>query len=192
MAQRMDENLILRNCELDMDHASYLRYLISRHDRLNLPYPFAIKLSFLASPLALGKAVLVHGEDSYNKLGAFGFTYGTGPGEYEDRDKCQIETLFIEPDSRTPGVLLAAARALVEAIREGNPGARNVQFWTAARHDPNERLFARIARLPGATRTVVEALALYKVPLSELEAWVGRLESSLARRRALPATLFNV
>ncbi|SFA78854.1 hypothetical protein SAMN05216312_101491 [Cohnella sp. OV330] len=185
------ESLIFRNCELDMDHASYLRYLISRHDALNMPYPFAIKLSFLASPLALGRATLIHGEDSYEKIGAFGFVYGTGPGEYEDRENCQIETVFIEPDSRSPVVFLAAARALVDSIREGNPDAAYVQFWTVADHDPNERLFARIARLPGAARTVVEGLALYKAPLSELDAWIGGLASRLARRGALPEAIIT-
>lgn len=185
MAPSAHANFIFRHCELDMDHASYLRYLISRHDKLNLPYSFAIKLSFLASPLVLGKAMLIHCEDTYRTIGACGFAYGTGPGEYEDRENCQIEIFYIEEDRRTPGLLLAAAIELMALIRAGNPDVKNVQFWVPAKPGANDTLLGRIARLPSASRTVVDALALYKLPIDELEDWVRGLGSRWETKRAV-------
>ncbi|MDG0810180.1 hypothetical protein [Cohnella rhizosphaerae] len=150
----LQANCIFRRCELEMDHASYLRYLISRHASLNLPYPFATKLSFLASPLVLGRATMIHCEDTYENVGAFGFAYGTGPGEYEDRENCQLEVFYIEENRRTPDVLLAAASELVDDMREGHSEARHIQFWVPASRDSEDgRLLRRIASLPEASRT---------------------------------------
>lgn len=174
-------NFIFRRCDLDMDHASYLRYLISRHDRLNLPYGFAVKLSFVASPLLFGKALLLHHEDSYRKLGAIGYTYGTGSDEYKDTENCQLEVFYIEPECRTPELLLAAASELVDCIREGEAEVRYLQFWTAAASEG--RLLRRIAGLPGASRTESGSLALYKLPLEELERWITGLAQRRARRQ---------
>ncbi|MDI4648201.1 hypothetical protein [Cohnella hashimotonis] len=177
-------NCIFRRCELEMDHASYLRYLISRHASLHLPYSFATKLSFLASPLVLGRAMLIHCEDTYENLGAFGFAYGTGPGEYEDRENCQLEVFYIEEKRRTPDLLLAAASELVEDIREGYAGVRYIQFWVPSSPETREgRLLRRIASLPEASRTVNGSLALYKLPLDQLERWVRGLASRRASRR---------
>ncbi|MFD2334393.1 hypothetical protein ACFSR7_34560 [Cohnella sp. GCM10020058] len=177
-------NCIFRRCELEMDHASYLRYLISSHASLHLPYSFATKLSFLASPLVLGRAMLIHCEDTYENVGAFGFAYGTGPGEYEDRENCQLEVFYMEAKRRTPDVLLAAASQLVDDIREGYAEVRYIQFWVPSSSDTREGwLLRRIASLPEASRTVNGMLALYKLPLDELERWVRGLASRRANRR---------
>ncbi|MEK0312764.1 hypothetical protein [Cohnella sp. 56] len=174
-------NFIFRRCDLDMDHASYLRFLISRHDKLDLSYAFAVKLSFVAGPLLFGKALLIHHEDSYRKLGAVGYTYGTGPDEYKDRENCQLEVFYIEPACRTPDLLLAAASELIDCIREGEAAVRYIQFWTPAA--PEGRLLRRIAGLPGASRAEAGALALYRLPLDELERWIAGLATRRARRR---------
>ncbi|CAI6079990.1 hypothetical protein [Cohnella sp. JJ-181] len=178
-------NCIFRRCELEMDHASYLRYLISRHASLSLPYSFATKLSFLASPLVLGRSTMIHCEDTYENVGAFGFAYGTGPGEYEDRENCQLEVFYIEEKRRQPDLLIAAASELVEDIREGYAGVRYVQFWVQWSAEASEgRLLRRIAALPGASRTDNGALTLYKLPLVELERWIRGFEARRAKRRA--------
>ncbi|MFC3803330.1 hypothetical protein [Cohnella sp. GCM10012308] len=177
-------NCIFRHCELEMDHASYLRYLISRHGSLELPYSFATKLSFLASPLVLGKAMLIHCEDTYENVGAFGFAYGTGPGGYEDRENCQLEVFYIEEKRRTPDLMLAAASELMDDIREGHADVRYVQFWVPSSPEADRgRLLRRISSLPGASITDNGALALYKLPLDELERWIRGLASKRAERR---------
>lgn len=179
-------NCIFRRCELEMDHASYLRYLISRHASLRLPYSFAVKLSFIASPLVLGRSTMIHCEDTYENVGAFGFAYGTGPGEYEDRENCQLEVLFIEEKRRTPDLLLAAASELVDDIREGERQVRYIQFWVPSLPEADTgRLLRKIASLPGASRTEAGTLTLYKLPLDEFERWIRGLASKRADRRKL-------
>lgn len=163
-----------RIVEFEMDHEAYLDFLLRHHDELNLPYPFAVKLGFISSPLFLGKAMLAISEESYELVGAAGFGYGTGPGNYEDKHICQIEVAFIEREWRRTPLFAQGLRALADAVRADNPEVRQVQFWTAAAETP-DRLFAKFLALPGASRTIVNGLALFTVPFQELERYCQRL-----------------
>jgi hypothetical protein len=167
-----------RICEFEMDHEAYMDFLLSHHDELNLPYPFAMKLSFISSPLFLGKAMLVINEESYHMVGAAGFGYGTGPGDYEDKHICQIEVAFIEEGLRRTSLFVQGLHALVHAIKEGNPDVRQVQFWASAADYRLDRLFAKFLALPGSTKSIVNDFALYTVPSHELEAYCNRLRKS--------------
>ncbi|WP_135553669.1 hypothetical protein [Paenibacillus cymbidii] len=165
---------VFRAVEFEMDHEAYIDFLLRHHDELNLPYPFAMKLSFISSPLFLGQAMLAINEESYELVGAAGFGYGTGPGNYEDKHICQIEVAFIEREWRRSPLFAHGLRALVEAIRAGNPEVSQVQFWIAAA-DAAGRLFAKFLALPGASQTFVNQLALVTVPFHELERYCLRL-----------------
>ncbi|MBD2846983.1 hypothetical protein IDH44_17435 [Paenibacillus sp. IB182496] len=50
-----------------------------------------------------------------------------------------------------------------------SPAAAQVQFWPGAGPSRLQRLWAKLAALPGATRTVYEGRVLYTLPLDELE-----------------------
>jgi hypothetical protein len=165
-----------RICELEMDHEAYMSFLLRHHDELNLPYPFAMKLSFISSPLFLGKAMLAISEESYQLVGAAGFGYGTGPGDYEDRHICQIEVAFIEKELRHTSLFAEGLCALTAAIKEGNPDVRQVQFWVSAVSGDLDRLLAKFLSLPGSTKAIVNDLALYTVPFHELEAYCNRMK----------------
>ncbi|CAH1213320.1 hypothetical protein PAECIP111891_03950 [Paenibacillus allorhizoplanae] len=161
-----------RVSEFEMDHEAYMDFLLRHHAELNLPYTFGMKLSFISSPLFLGKVILVINEESYDMVGAAGFGYGTGPGDYEDQHICQIEVAFIEKELRSTSLFVQGLRALVDAIKAGNPGVRQVQFWASATGEGHEnRLFAKFLALPGSTKSIVNTLALYTVPFHELEAY---------------------
>src|SRR6478752_5186562 len=95
-----------RVSEFEMDHEAYMDFLLRHHDELNLPYTFSMKLSFISSPLFLGKAMLIISEESYDMVGAAGFGYGTGPGDYEDQHICQIEVAFIEKELRSTSLFI--------------------------------------------------------------------------------------
>ncbi len=69
---------MFRPCELEMDDELYIQFLLEHHNNLNLPYEFAVKLSFLSSPLIAGKAMLILREEPYEVVGAAGFVFGTG------------------------------------------------------------------------------------------------------------------
>ncbi|MBJ6360349.1 hypothetical protein JFN88_03305 [Paenibacillus sp. MAHUQ-46] len=156
-----------------MDFESYVQFLLEHHRELNLPYPFAVKLSFVSSPLVAGKAMLIFSEEPYEIVGAAGFVIGTGANQYEDKHVCQIETVFIRQEYRVASLFWQSMRALVELMKQENPAVRQVQFWASADHKEQESLFRKFASLPGASRTVVEGLALYQVPYSELEAYLA-------------------
>lgn len=160
-----------------MDHEAYMDFLLRHHDELNLPYSFAMKLSFLSSPLFLGKVLLAIHEDSYQMVGAAGYGYGTGPEDYMDKHVCQIEVAFIESGHRSTLLFIQGLQALLNAIKEGNPDVRQVQFWTSAIQEGYERLFAKFLALPGSTKSIVNNLALYTVPFHELELYCNRLRS---------------
>lgn len=167
-----------RICEFEMDHEAYMDFLLRNHDKLRLPYPFAMKLSFLSSPLFLGKAMLAISEESYQLVGAAGFGYGTGPGGYEDQHICQIEVAFIEEGLRRTSLFVKGLRALVDAIQANNPDVRQVQFWAPYEHEDLNRLLGKFLILPGSTKSIVNDLALYSIPFRELVAYSYKLRRS--------------
>ncbi|WP_207952402.1 hypothetical protein, partial [Paenibacillus turpanensis] len=168
-----------RVCEYEMDHEAYVDFLLRHHDDLHLPYPFAVKLGFISSPLFLGKAILAISEESYQLVGAAGFGYGTGSGNYEDQHICQIEVAFIEKELRRTTLFVKGLRVLVDAIQAGNSDVRQVQFWAPSEHKDLNRLFAKFLALPGSTKTIVNNLVLYALPFNELKAYCHHLGSRM-------------
>jgi hypothetical protein len=166
---------LFRRCELEMDHEAYMDFLLRHHSELNLPYPFAMKLSFISSPLVLGKAMLIFSEELYQVVGAAGFVYGTGQGDYKDRHICQVEAAFILKEHRRTALFVQALQALLDAMKAGNPDVQQLQFWAAADQEELKRLFAKLSSLPGSTKSIVNSMALYTVSFHELEAYCRRL-----------------
>jgi hypothetical protein len=164
-----------RKCDLEMDYEAYLRFLLRHHTELNLPYPFAVKLSFIGSPLLMGKALLAIDEDPYEIVAAIGFNYGTGAGGYEDRHICQIEVAFIAAAYRRTSLFRQGLRALLDTLRSDNPSVRQIQFWLSAEQEAGEPLFAKLARLPGAERSVDNKLVFCSIPFRELERYTRRI-----------------
>ncbi|WP_051236083.1 hypothetical protein [Paenibacillus pinihumi] len=161
---------MFRPCELEMDDELYIQFLLEHHNNLNLPYEFAVKLSFLSSPLIAGKAMLILREEPYEVVGAAGFVFGTGPNQYEDKHVCQIETVFIRQEYRGTTLFLQGMRALAGLMKQENPAVSQVQFWAPAEIPELERLFTKFTALPGASRSIVNGLALYQAPFAQLEA----------------------
>ncbi|UJF33849.1 hypothetical protein [Paenibacillus hexagrammi] len=152
-----------------------MKYLLEHDHELNLPYSFAVKLSFVSSPLVFGKAMLIFSEEPYEIVGAAGFVYGTGANEYEDREVCQVEVAFIQEEFRHTSLFVQGLLALVEMIKEGNPDVERIQFWASASAEKeSERLFSKLSVLQGGTKSVVNDLALYTVPFHALETYCRR------------------
>lgn len=163
-----------RPCDLEMDYESYVKFVIKHHDELNLPYSFAIKLSFISSPLIFGKAMLIFSEEPYEIVGAAGFVYGTGANQYEDWEVCQVEVAFIQKAYRRTFVFARGLQALIDQMKAGNPNVEKVQFWASEGQGELERLFTKFSALPGSTKSIVNNLALYTVSFHELEAYCLR------------------
>ncbi|MBD2865377.1 hypothetical protein [Paenibacillus oceani] len=159
-----------RPCNMEMDHEAYIRFLLQHHAELNLPYPFAMKLSFISSPLMFGKGMLVIDEEPYELAAAAGFVYGTGANEYKDRHICQVEVAFIRSEYRRTSLFIRGLQALVAEMRAGNPDVVQVQFWTSADQGESDKLFSKLCALPGSMKSLVNDLTFYTVPFRELEA----------------------
>lgn len=151
-----------------------MRFLLQHHDDLNLPYSFAMKLSFLASPLFNGDAMLILDEERNELAGAIGLVYGTGAGRYEDRHVCQIEIAYLLPEYRHTTLFLSGLRALIGLIKSGEPSVEQLQFWVAADNEELRELFSRLSALPDSSMELVNGMAHYKVSLQSLEAYCRR------------------
>jgi hypothetical protein len=162
---------------MEMDHKAYMHFLLQHHDGLNLPYPFAMKLSFMSSPLLFGKAILVIDEEPYEIAAAAGFVYGTGANEYQDRHICQVEVAFIRKEYRRTSLFIRGLHALAAEMKAGNPDVEQVQFWAPAGQENLEKLLSKLVALPGSTRSIVNDLAFYTVPFREVESYCHRFGS---------------
>ncbi|WP_409343597.1 hypothetical protein [Paenibacillus sp. MBLB4367] len=174
-----------RPCTLEMDYDAYIKFLLRHHDELNLPYKFAMKLSFLGSPLLLGKAVLAISEEPYEIVGAAGFVYGTGANDYEDTHICQVEVAFIRKEYRRTSLFIRGLRALLDEMKAGNPDVEKIQFWTSASADKEElgTLLSKISALPGSTKSIVNRLSFYTISFHELESYCHRFKTISSDRR---------
>lgn len=168
-----------RSCKLELDYETYVKFLLQHHDELNLPYSFAVKLSFISSPLIFGKAMLILNEEPYEIAGAAGFVYGTGTNQYEDRHVCQLEVAFLQQGYRRTSLFAQGLQALVNEMKAGNPDVEQVQFWTPLSNGELEKLFSKFSSLPGSTRSIINGLAFYTVPFRELESYSARLYARL-------------
>ena len=155
-----------------------MRFLLEHDSELNLPYKFGMKLSFVASPLFLGKAMLVFSEESYEVIGAAGYVYGTGANDHQDRHVCQVEVAFIREDYRRTRLFAQSMRELVNLIRKDNPEVDTLQFWIPAADASLRRLFAKLGALPGATLSPVNEMMLCKVPYTAIESYSRRFHTA--------------
>ncbi|WP_166238510.1 hypothetical protein [Paenibacillus turpanensis] len=153
-----------------------MKFLLRHHAELNLPYPFAVKLSFLSSPLLFGKAMLILSEEDYDLVGAVGFVYGTGANAYEDRHICQVEVFYLRPEHRRQTLFVQVLLALLVRIKEGCKEVERVQFWVKEDQAEGNRLFSKCILLPGSERHFVNDLVCYQIPFRELENYCLRFQ----------------
>ncbi len=169
-----------RPCELEMDHEAYMNFLLQHHEELQLPYSFSLKLSFMSSPLIMGRAMLVFSEEPYQIVGAVGFVYGTGANDYEDQHVCQIEIAFIEKLYRGSLLFSHGLQALIDLISVDNPDVQQIQFWASTDNKDLSKLFSKFSAWSGSTQTTVNNLILYTLSFPMLEAYCHHLRKSQA------------
>jgi hypothetical protein len=167
-----------RPCNMEMDFDAYIKFLLKHHDELNLSYSFAMKLSFISSPLIFGKAMLIFNEEPYEIAGAAGFVYGTGANGFEDKHICQIEVAFIQKAYRRTFMFVRGLQTLIATIKVGNPEVEQVQFWVSPDQKELGRLLAKFGALPGSAIARVNNLDCYKIPFHELEAFCHRFRAA--------------
>ncbi|WP_159886831.1 hypothetical protein [Paenibacillus puerhi] len=153
-----------------------MKFLLRHFADLNLPYAFAVKLSFVSSPLLFGRAMLILSEDDYDVVGAAGFVYGTGANSYEDRHICQVEVAYLRSEYRRTTLFMQGLLTLLAEIKAGSPDVEKIQFWVAEGQSEQERLFSKLNALPGSERHLVNGLACHQIRLRELEDYCRRFQ----------------
>ncbi|WP_284638134.1 hypothetical protein [Paenibacillus silviterrae] len=153
-----------------------MKFLLRHFTDLNLPYAFAVKLSFVSSPLLFGKAMLILSDDDYDVVGVAGFVYGTGTNSYEDRHICQVEVAYLRPEYRRTTLFMQGLLTLLGEIKAGSPEVEKVQFWVAEGQSEEERLFSKFTALPGSERHIVNGLACHQIPFRGLEDYCSRFQ----------------
>lgn len=165
-----------RPCVFERDHKAYVKFLIQHYDQLQLPYSFAMLLSFISSPLMYGKAMIAVDKELDEIVGAAGFVYGTGIHDYADRHVCQLEVVFLLEAYRGTALFSRFLQAIAEMMKAGEPDVRFVQFWARAKQERQQRLFSKFLALPGATsQTMANGLTQYVAPFHPFEAYCLRL-----------------
>lgn len=172
---------LCRPCSTELDYEEYMTFLLRHDAELNLPYPFAVKLGFLSSPLLFGKAMLVLSEEDYDVVGAVGFVYGTGANNYEDRQICQVEVMYLRPEHRRQTLFVQVLLALLAKLQEGGEAVERVQFWVKEDRTEENRLFSKALALPGSERHLVNGLFCYQIPYRELENYCLRFRRRYPR-----------
>ncbi|GAA4850987.1 hypothetical protein GCM10023310_32100 [Paenibacillus vulneris] len=172
---------LCRPCTTELDFESYVKFLLRHHADLNLPYAFAVKLSFISSPLIFGKAMLILSEEDYDVVGAAGFVYGTGPNGYEDRHICQVEVAYLRPEYRRTSLFMQGLMNLLSEIKAGNRDVEKIQFWVTEGQSEEERLFSKWNVLPGSKRFLVNGLMCHQVLFHELEDYCLRFKNRFQR-----------
>ncbi|CAG7648552.1 hypothetical protein PAESOLCIP111_05622 [Paenibacillus solanacearum] len=153
-----------------------MKFLLRHYTDLNLPYDFAVKLSFISSPLLFGKAMLILSEEDYDVVGAAGFVYGTGPNGYEDRHICQVEVAYLRPEYRRTTLFMQGLLKLLGEIQSGGPEVEIVQFWVTEGQSEEDKLFSKFIGLPGSKRFLVNGLACHQVLFRELEDYCSKFK----------------
>ncbi|WP_248927255.1 hypothetical protein [Paenibacillus hamazuiensis] len=160
-----------------------MKFLLRHCADLNLPYAFAVKLSFISSPLIFGRAMMILSEEDYDVVGAAGFVYGTGPNAYEDRHICQVEVAYLRPEYRRTTLFMQGLMTILGEIKAGSPDVEMIQFWVAEAQTVEERLFSKFLALPGSKRLIVNGLACHQILFRELEDYCRRFEERFRMAR---------
>lgn len=173
--QSASSRYVVRPCNLEMDFDAYAKFMLAHAEDLNLPYSYGIKLSFFSSPLINGKALLILDEETNALLGALGGVFGTGEHNYEDREICQIEIVYVLEGYRGTRVFLRMLQDGLQLLREENPELQQIQFWIPAA----ERRLDRMAAKFGGTRVAEEneggdgsGLVFYKIDYGKVDEYL--------------------
>ncbi|BAU28376.1 hypothetical protein DFP93_107157 [Aneurinibacillus soli] len=153
-------------CATERYQEKYITFLLQHHKELNLPYPFPVLLSFMASPVLMqGEAVLCFNPD-YEVIGALSYIYGTGDHNYQDTHIVQIQAVFLVDERRKTRLFLEGLQFLTQYIAQLDRKVTEFRFWTPAKRDLR-RLFAKLAERTATRETDLGLIDEYRAPFSQ-------------------------
>ncbi|MGO4548405.1 hypothetical protein AB4Z29_26810 [Paenibacillus sp. 2TAB23] len=111
---------------------TYISFLLEQYEHLNLPYSFQTSLSYITSPILMGKDSIIIWNAQDEPAGAIGFIHGTGEHDYEDRNIIQIQVLFLKKSSRSGRTFLRSMQFLGQHLAQINEPVTELRFWIPA------------------------------------------------------------
>jgi len=160
-------------CTTEMYQQKYMLFLLENYKDLNLPYPYPVTLSFIASPLLMTKESFLCFNDLDEVIGAFSYIYGTGEKQYEDRHVIQMQVVFFREEYRATRLFLQALQFMTEHIAYMGDDVREVRFWAPA-DDRLRRLFGKIADIVSSADSTFGLLDEYHARFSAWKSYAAR------------------
>lgn len=131
-------------CSTEFYQMKYLEFLLEHYSQLNLPYPFPIAYSFMVSPILMRRESILCFNEEDEVVGALGYIYGTGKGNYEDRHIVQIQLVFLLEKYRKTSLFIKGLQFLLQSIDQLNREVQELRFLAPAADDLR-RLLAKMA-----------------------------------------------
>jgi len=158
----------------EMYQEKYTDLLLRHYKELNLPYPFPIAFSYLASPILMeGEAILCFNDEEDEPAGAIGIIYGTGEHQYKDTHVAQIQAFFIVERHRQTHLFQEGLRHIVSLLADRRDPVSEIRFWIPAQ-DQLRKLCGKFAERTTSSETEYGMIDEYRTALTRLTAYFER------------------
>jgi len=158
-------------CSSESYQDKYMIFLLEHYNELNLPYPFSISLSFLASSVLMQKEAILCFNDEDEVVGAIGYICGTAENQYKDTHVAQIQIVFFVETYRRSRLFLESLQFLVQYISQLPEPIVELRFWVPV-HLRLQRLLAKLAEKTATWDTAQGEIDEYHAYFKEWQAYV--------------------
>jgi len=151
----------------------YMEFVLDHYKQLNMPYPFSVSFSYLASPVLMDEEIFLALDDDHQTVGCLSFIRGTAENNYENRDVIQLQVVYIDPQYRGTKLLLELLQLMVQCLRYLEEPVNEIHFWT--KDDPAIRslITKRLAIIPQQHESIYGPLIAYVIPYELLEQYIS-------------------
>ncbi|WP_227793321.1 hypothetical protein [Paenibacillus guangzhouensis] len=158
-------------CSSESYQDKYMIFLLEHYNELNLPYPFSISLSFLASSVLMQKEAILCFNDEDEVVGAIGYICGTSENQYKDTHVAQIQIVFFVETYRQSRLFLESLQFLVQYISQLPEPIVELRFWVPV-HLRLQRLLAKLAEKTATWDTAQGEIDEYHADFKEWQAYI--------------------
>lgn len=157
-------------CNTESYQDKYLIFLQEHYKELNLPYPFPISLSFLASSDLMKQEAFLCINEVDEIVGVFSYICGTEENRYEDKHVAQIQVVFFVEIYRRSRLLLESLQFMIQYIAQLPETITEFRFWMPV-HLHTQRLLAKFTERTNTWETEYGAIEEYHAGFEEWQAY---------------------
>lgn len=167
-------------CASEIYQEKYMSFLLEHYSELNLPYPFPITLSYIASPVLMKEEAMLAFNDQDELVAALGYIYGTGENLYKDSHIIQIQTVFLVDEQRRTRLFFEGLQFLTQHLAELDKEVTEIRYWVPAQNELRQ-LFDKLAQRTSSNPTPYGLIDEYVAPLSHWLQYVRLLSHEIKR-----------